>query len=356
MNPLSSISSAASYETHSASHRRSNKSVSETLPRDSVVCGEGNIEDESLKLHSRSLSKPGPSLQKLIDAASKAPKFMVEGNNPENFNLEGEHEVDKGSMASHGNDSRGREIWVVDQKIRYPAPPGDLSALVLDGFFCGGSAGTRINGPRAKLLATEKNGTWSEAPDNSSSEKGLRKSPFKDPKVSRFICEMSGVKPFQAAGDLLPPASFKCVVDTGSAVRSRDKCEFTLHFLNPDGTMGPFPGTADGAVRYRATRNSDGTVTMEGYYVNRAAREYMGALTDSMPLGKEGKKLFSLGNSLFNMTPVGMITAPFTSAMGRAMESVADSTIGATGMVREAVTTLHAKFYRTVLFPNLLGN
>jgi hypothetical protein len=296
-----------------------------------------------------------PLLAELVKAAERAPFIFTGTNRPENFSLESGKEVDPGSMASRGTDALGNAIWVVDQRVTYPEGPERADSALLDGFFCGGSAGKTMNGPRARIVAIERNGVWEEVPPENNNEKGALSSPFQDKSITRFIAQMHGVRPVPQAGDLLSPASFYAVVDTAEALRGERKSEFTLHFVNPEKRQGPFPGSADGAVHYRMTINRDKSVTMDGYYVIKAAKEYVAILSDFIPLGKTGKSFFSLGKSLINLTPVGLIATPLANALGSAAEKMTDSAIDSSGVMFHAASALHASLYRRVLFPNLLG-
>ncbi|MDQ7821256.1 MAG: hypothetical protein RDV48_00540 [Candidatus Eremiobacteraeota bacterium] len=296
-----------------------------------------------------------PALKRLVKAADSDPFILVPGNGPEGFSLKAPSEVDPGSQASEGLDARGNAIWAVDQKCTYRDVQGQLDTLLLDGIFCGGSAGKTNNGPTAAILAVEREGRWEEIPRHDHTAAGAKKSPFQDPSITRVIVKMDGVKPLQSLGAVLPAGTFEAVVDTRQTIHGENKSELTLHFLNPDKRSGPFPGTTEGAVRFRASRNADDSVTIEGYYVTRAAREYIDHLTDFVPLAKTGKSLFSLGRSLYRLTPMGFITSPLSDALGRTMEGITDKAIGTLGFTRPAVAALHSSYYRTVLFPNLLG-
>lgn len=299
---------------------------------------------------------PSPGVQRLIDAAERAAHFLVPGNGEGDFKLTRSKEVDPGSIASEGTDGRGQPIWVVDQKVRLSASPPDLGATFLDGFFTGGCFGKAGNGPRARLIAAERNGVWTEAAPGESSASAVRASPFADPAITRFIVALEGVRPTNAPEALVPPSGMAMVVDKRSAVRSPERAEFTCHFLNPQGTQGPFPGTTDGAVRFRASRERPGgPTTVEGYYLTRAATQYLDPLTGTVRPLKAMKSAMEAGRALFEATPLGWMTRPFTRGMTALAEGVTDKVIGATGMVWDSVATLHARYYREVLFPNVLG-
>jgi len=60
------------------------------------------------------------------------------------------------------------------------------------------------------------------------------------------------------------------------------------------------------------------------------------------------------GQSLLDATPVGVFARPFSHLATQASRKVADVMLGATPAVFEAVATLHARYYRQVLFPNLV--
>ncbi|MBI2267543.1 MAG: hypothetical protein HYU64_20635 [Armatimonadetes bacterium] len=299
------------------------------------------------------LSEP---LRPLIRAANNAPLFIVEGNMPSDFHLTRQSEVDPGSQASLGVDNRGNRIWVVDQKVRFDKAPPDAVEAFLDGFFCGKAAGPGGNGPRMKLLAVERNGVWEEVPEKDNTDFAALSSPFADSTIGRFIVHVYDVHPISSKiGEIFPGGSFTGIVDNRQTIRGPDRSEFTIHFLNPDKTRGPFPGTTDGAVRFRASRNSDGGATLEGYYVTREATQFLDNISDFVPGMKTGKAFFSLGHSLYKLSPMGILTGGLTDGMMEAGESLADAAIGSTSAVRKAVAAFHARYYRTVLFPNLAG-
>jgi hypothetical protein len=57
---------------------------------------------------------------------------------------------------------------------------------------------------------------------------------------------------------------------------------------------------------------------------------------------------------MFRFTPVGFFAGPVITAMGKAAEGIADTAIGSLDTMRLAVSSLHAKFYRTILAANLM--
>lgn len=293
-------------------------SITSILPRGAGAAGPRPKREPALSREVRDL----------IPAAERAPVFLVSGNMPENFRLGAGIEVDPHSVASEGTDGKGNPIWVVDQKLTFRHPPADLSRLLVDGYLTGRAAGCKRNGPAMTVTAVKRGENW-EAPG------GARSNPFSDPAVGRCILKVENVRPVPVGGSLLRPASFYLTVDKRSIVAGRDRAEFTVHFVNPENRSGPIPGQMDGAVRYRAVRNGDGTVTMEGYYVNRAAKEYLHAISDFIPPAK-------IMETALSFIPFG--------------RSAAEKSIAATGAVRLAVAAFHSQYYRNVLFPNLLQN
>jgi hypothetical protein len=290
---------------------------------------------------------------KLLRAISRAPRFLVAGNRPPQFVLGAGREVDPGSTAHVGVDGAGAPVWVVDQKVQFANPPADLVGAFLHGFFTGKAAGPRGDDLRARLVSTRRAGTWSLAAGSDNTAIGLARSPFADPTIEAVVIHLDNVRPAGHAPGLKAGA-MDLYIDMTSVVRHPEHAEFTVHFLNPDDREGPVPGTTDGAVRFRARRLANGSASVEGYYVTAAAREYLDPLSDFTTPVARAKDAARLGMKLWNATPVGWLTRPVTDLTLRTMTSAADHAIAATGAVQGAVATLHARYYREVLFPNLM--
>ena len=299
-----------------------------------------------------------PGLRKLAEAADRAPFILIDSNQPTGFKLVDQREIDPGSIAAKGTDQRGKPIWVVDQKVRFEHAPANAVDNFFNSFFTGGASGSKNDGPAMRLLMTDRGDGWQAAGDDANKARSMRDNPLADPSLQRFVVRISDVRVAPGSGTLMPAGGMDGVVDLGSLKRSQDSCEFTLHFLNPDRQQGPFPGTTDGAVRFRCTRQPDGSATVEGYYVTRAATDLLGPMSNFVPPVSMSKALLSKGRDLVKGTPMALFGAVLSGMVSMA-ESAGDAMARAVGggeAARLAVSKLHAGFYRSVLFPNVIAH
>lgn len=298
-----------------------------------------------------------PGLRTLAEAADRAPIMLVPGNQSGGFELVGGREVDPGSIAAKGVDQQGQPIWVVDQKVRFEHAPVDVVDRFFTSFFTGGASGSKSDGPKMELLMTDRGNGWQAAGPYANAARAMCHNPLADPTLQRFVVRISDVRVAPGSGTLMPAGGMDGVVDLGSLKRSTDSCEFTLHFLNPDRQQGPFPGTTDGAVRFRCSRQPDGSALVEGYYVTRAATNLVGPMSNFVPPVSMSKALLSKGRELASGTPFALFGAVL-GGMASVAESAGDAVaraIGGDEGMRLAVSKLHAGFYRSVLFPNLIA-
>lgn len=305
------------------------------------------------------LSWAGPlsgKARRLIDASRRAPKFLVQGNTPDRFRVHHTERVQPGTKALLAKDAAGRSIWVVDHRSTYRQGPKNIASKLLDGFFCGAVRGKTASGPQMRVIAVQRKGTWTELTGKDHTAVGARKSPLTDKANQRVIVEVRGVKPVPAAGPLLRPATFQMVIERGSIKQGQNFAEFTGHFLNPGKQRGPFPGTTDGALRIRARRNTNGSVSLEEYYVTRSATQFVAPMANSVRPMALGSSLFNMGRSLFNMTPPGKMIKPLTDRGMKMAKGMTDATVGQVAgktMFRQ-VAKYHTDYWERVMFTNLL--
>lgn len=228
---------------------------------------------------------------------------------------------------------------------------------LLDGFFTGACSGNQCNGPRMQVLAVHRGGAWKEPAAGSHTSRGARRSPLTDPKVDRFIVEVSGVRPVPNSSALLHPAKFQMVIHRQSIKNKPGLAEFTGHFLNPDRQRGPFPGTTDGALRIRARQLPGGRVALEEYYVTRKATEFVDAFATSVKPLSAGSKLFNMGRGLFQRTLPGKMLKPLADTGMNMAKGMMDTTVKHTAgrSVWRQVAKYHTEYWENTMFRNLLG-
>ncbi len=296
-----------------------------------------------------------PEATRLIRASGSAPRYLVRGNMPRNFRPQHREKVRPGTTAFIGKDARGKQVWVVDHRSTYRKGPKDIASRLLDGFFCGACAGKKGNGPRMKVVALKKGGKWIEPGTRAHGRLGALKSPLTDKAADKIIVEVAGVRPVPNSDAVLAPAKFQMVIHRSSIKAGKDLAEFTGHFLNPDKLRGPFPGTTDGALRVRARRNGDGSISLEEFYVTRGASEFVEPMARSVKPMATGRRLFNMGRSLLEKTPAGFMMKPVTSLSIRAARGMADTALRHTAgkQVFSQVAKLHTGYWEDVMFKNL---
>ncbi|MBI5496159.1 MAG: hypothetical protein HY904_14145 [Deltaproteobacteria bacterium] len=290
-------------------------------------------------------------LARLVEAAERAPMFLVPGNRAEDLRpMTDPVEVDPGSRAFVAQDAHGGRAWVVDQAVRIPNAAPDVLARFLHGFFAGAARGGG-NGPTTEVLAVKRADGWARTAP------GARFDPFADLSVEKFVARIGDVRVLKPLDGLVPPGGMDLVVERSSVRERPDQVEFTAHFLNPDRKSGPFPGTTDGAVRFRCTRHDDGSATMEGFYLTREPTQFAEHIAGFVPPMRLGRAMLSLGADLVARTPMALFGRFMEGAMhaaDTAMDTAASVT-HADDAVRRGVGKLHAMYYRETLFPNLAG-
>jgi len=274
---------------------------------------------------------------------------------PRDFKPLHREKVRPGTTAFIGKDSRGQGIWVVDHRSTYRSGPKDIARRLMDGFFCGACVGKDGSGPRIKVVAEKRGGKWREPGAGAHGKLGALKSPLTDAGVEQVIVQVAGVRPVPGTKAVLNSATFQMVIHRDSIKASKDRAEFTGHFLNPGKTRGPFPGTTDGALRVRASRNKDGSVSLQEYYITRSATEYLEPMARSVKPMALGKRLFNMGRGLLEKTPPGAMMKPMTNLGLKVSRSVADTALHHTvgKQVFSQVAKLHTGYWEDVMFKNL---
>jgi hypothetical protein len=297
------------------------------------------------------------STQQVIRAAQRAPQFLVPGNMPRSFRASKRHTVRPGTTAFVGQDARRRSIWVVDHRSVYQGSgQANITRKLMEGFFTGACAGGSCNGPRMRILAVQRGGTWHQPRPGDHTSQGAKRSPLTDPSVERFIVKVSGVRPVPNTSAVLHPASFQMVIERRSIKHGPNLAEFTGHFLNPDRQRGPFPGTTDGALRIRARRLADGRVSLEEYYVTRKATQFLDAFSTSVKPLATGSRLYQLGRNLMGRTVPGKVMGAFADQGAKMAKGMMDTTVKHTmgQEIWRQVARYHTSYWEDVMFRNLL--